>query len=163
MSVTTESEIKFLWFSTKDSHLKDIMAHCEPTKAAKDYLNRLPTKVIRLAFYGMFRKPERSPLDTFLVTDIFSKDCQKKTRLVFLFCSFLFVKILPFKLSNVTIMAFMANQGSTRLNWWPSAGKPMSAMASQWRIALYWTWWRKWKSSCQRIKRSKWWVWVFQL
>ena len=50
----------------QDNHLLDIMAAAEPDKCAKRFAQTLPSKTIRLAFYGMFRKPMTNPLDSFL-------------------------------------------------------------------------------------------------
>ena len=47
-----------MWVS--DSQLREYMAQVEPVRAGRSYTNKLPARIIRLAFYGMFRKgPQR--------------------------------------------------------------------------------------------------------
>ena len=50
--------------ATEDNTLRDYMEVCEPVKAGRSYTNKLPAKVIRLAFYGMFRKTPSDNTDS---------------------------------------------------------------------------------------------------
>ena len=49
----------------KDLHLRDFMEAAEPQKCDKAKVtNTMSSKILRLAFFGMFRKPESEPLDS---------------------------------------------------------------------------------------------------
>ncbi|CAE7832180.1 desi2 [Symbiodinium sp. CCMP2592] len=45
-----------LWRLVADSTLREYMEAAEPVKAGRSFTNKMGSKVVRLAFYGMFRK-----------------------------------------------------------------------------------------------------------
>ena len=49
---------------SKDSHLRELMAFCEPQKAEETFLETLPSHIQRMGFFGMFRRPKDQALDT---------------------------------------------------------------------------------------------------
>lgn len=53
-------------WNTKDTHLIDIMEAVESDKCKRALLEEHDSKIIRMAFYGMFRKPMTSPVDVLL-------------------------------------------------------------------------------------------------
>jgi hypothetical protein len=57
----------------QECHLLDIMEAAEPDKGKKSFTQALPSKIIKLAFFGMFRKPMSTPLETFLIRKMLLK------------------------------------------------------------------------------------------